>query len=154
MGAGNFPAGGQAGLDDHAPPLPRRQVRLPWALLLDGWTRDVRLDENGLYTETHPVDHKVEVAVFIEVGKLQSAPTIGGTVVKIAVGEDDAMQRDAETRIRECLADLLAAGDIAIVSIRAFAAPRWRANVALTYQNLRLPPDTPARTLIAGPQGT
>lgn len=152
MGAGDFPAQGQAGLDEVAAPLPRRLVKLPWALLLDGWTRDVRLDDNGLYTETHPVDHKVEVAVFVEMGKLQSAPDIGGTIAKIAIGEDDAMQRDAETRLRECLADLLAAGDIAIVSIRAFAAPRWRANVELKYQNLRLP-DNPTRTLVAGPQG-
>lgn len=152
MGAGNFPAGGQAGLDDLAPPLPRRQVRLPWALLLDGWTRDIPLDANGLYAETHPVDHKVEVAVFIALGKLRSAPDIGGTVGDVQVGEDAVMQRDAETRLRECLADLLAAGDIAIVSIRAFAAPRWRANVELKYQNLRLP-GSEVRTLVAGPEG-
>ncbi len=152
MGAGNFPADGQAGLDPVGAPLPRRNVRLPWALLLDGWTRDVPLDANGLYVEVHPVDHKVEVAMFIALGKLQSAPGIGGTVGEVAVGEDAAMQRDAETRIREALAELLAEGDIAIVSIRAFAAPRWRANVELKYQNLRLP-GSDTRTLVAGPEG-
>lgn len=151
MGAGNFPAQDPAGLDPAPAPLPRRLVRLPWALLLDGWTRDVPLDANGHYTETHPVDHKVEVAVFVELGKLQSLPGAGGTLKSTAIGEDDAMQRDAETRVRECLADLIAAGDIAIVSVRAFAYPRWRANVELKYQNLRLP-DNPTRTLVAGPQ--
>jgi hypothetical protein len=148
MGIGNDPAGGQAGLDAVFEPPPRRDVRLPWALLLDGATRDVRLDERGQYVETHPVDHKVEVAIFVKLGSLASAPNIGGTVGEVHVGETDAMQRDAETRIREALSDLISAGDIAIVSIQAYAAPRWRANVELRYQNLRLPGSEARRLLI------
>jgi hypothetical protein len=147
MGAGDFPAGvGPAGIDPPAAPTPPRSVVPPHALLFDGATRDVPLDDQGHYEGVHPVDHRVALALFIALGSIPSGPDVGNTLGDVLIQDPDPLQQDVQTRVQAALQDDIDAQNIDLVEVDASAGPRWRLSVRVVYRNLRLP-DTPLRTL-------
>jgi hypothetical protein len=147
MGAGDTQAGSApAGIDPPPSPTPPRDVQPPQALLFDGATRDVPLDANGRYEEADPVDHRVAVALFSTLAAIPSAQEIGNTVAKAPIDDPAPLQRDVEARVRAALKDELDAQNIALLTIAATVTVRWRIQVTVVYQNLRLP-GSPQRTL-------
>ena len=150
MGLGEYELGSAPwGFDPPETAPPPRTVLPPQALYFDGKTADFPLDEEGHYVEVHPVDHRVEIALFTTFTKVPVAPDVGSTVASIPIQDDAAMTADADARVRTALRDLIAAGDIELVSVKAWAHPRWRAHVEVVYKNLQLPDQDP-RTIAVG----
>ena len=147
MGAGDTPAGeAPAGLDPPGAPSPPRDVRPPQALLVDGATRDVPLDAQGLYAGVDPVEHRVALAIFLTLGAIPSAPEIGSTIRDARIAASAPLQQDVEARVRQALADEMTAQNIDLLQVTATVTVRWRLSVLVVYRNLRLP-GAPQRTL-------
>ena len=125
---------------DDVPPPPRR-VKPPAAVWFDPRRRDFPRDPaTGLFVEVHPIDHKVELAIFVALGKIPVSPSTGSTIAQLAIGDDATMTSDALQRIRAALQDMITAGDVNLISVVATSGPTpGRAKVTVTYQNLRTP---------------
>lgn len=116
------------------------EVIYPVALLVDPSIHDVPTDDQGVYLETHPVDHRVQMILFSVQDSIPVANDLGTTLTSLAIDEDDAVMTMAARRIVDRdLAELITAGDIQIDSVTASAAYLGRVRVDVSYQNLRLP---------------
>jgi hypothetical protein len=140
MPAGSYGAGvGPAGYDP-ATQSPASEVAPTRALRFDLATRRFVEDGAGGFKDIHPVDQKVAFALGTEQGTLPSVPTFGQRY-RARVNGIDPKQIPAvvadETRV--VLGDLLAAGDIALLSVETDASVRGRVLIAVTYANLRDP---------------
>lgn len=139
LGIGWYAAGlGPAGYDPVVPPNAPRDVRPPAALLFDGETRDFPLDANGFYSEVHPVDQKVELALCISREAIAAAPEIGNKLRTIQRVKSTVAETLARNYIREVLADLLASKAIRIENIELDVSVPGRLLFAVTYTNLEL----------------
>jgi hypothetical protein len=127
------------GWDLPGPPPPPRNVTPPPALFFDPAIRDVQVLPNGQYRGQHPVDHTVTIRLFMVLGKIPVAPDTGSTVRSLPIDTDQRMTADADARVRTVLADLIANGDVQLVSVVASAGTTGFARVRVTWINLRLP---------------
>jgi hypothetical protein len=138
MGIGSYPVGtGTAGFDP-ASITPATSTVGAAAYLFDPFARDILLDDQGHYIETHPVDSKVMLALGIPIGTVKSATTIGGTLADLPIDDSVVMTAEAGRRVSAALSDLIDAGDVIISFVNAWADPNYRAHVEIGYQNLRL----------------
>jgi hypothetical protein len=140
---------GEAGVDDTAT-ITARDVSPPHALFLDPAVMDFTADEEGHYQSVHPVDQKVELALAVAFGSVASASTVGGKLRELKIGSRAQMTTDATEIAREALAALIAAGDIILASVVAYAKSASRARVEITYQNTRAPDADRFRTSTVG----
>jgi hypothetical protein len=140
---------GEAGVDDTAT-LTARAVTPPHALFLDPAVMDFTADADGHYQSVHPVDHKVELALAVAFGSVASVETIGSGLRNLRIGTREQMTTEATQIARTALAPLLAAGDVVLASVVAYAANAWRAHVEITYQNTRAPDADRYRTSTLG----
>lgn len=140
MGAGSYPVGfGPAGFDP-ASITPATATVGGRASLFDPFARDIPIDPvTGLYAECHPVDSQVLLALGVRRGKVLSVPGVGGTVLDLPIADSTTMTAEARRRTEADLADLIAAGDVSVESVNAWADPSYRAHVEIVYRNLRLP---------------
>ena len=127
------------GWDLPGPLPPPRNVTPPPALFFDPAIRDVQVLANGQYRGQHPIDHTVTLRLFMVLGKIPVAPDTGSTVRSLAIDTDARMTADADARVRLVLADLLANGDVQLVSVVASAGRTGFARVRVSWINLRLP---------------
>ena len=107
------------GWDLPGPPPPPRNVTPPPALFFDPAIRDVQVLPNGQYRGQHPVDHTVTIRLFMVLGRIPVAPDTGSTVRSLPIDTDQRMTADADARVRTVLADLIAKGDVQLVSVVA-----------------------------------
>lgn len=139
MGAADHIAGaGPAGFSPVAAIQPTRRAG-PRALAINLVTRDATVGENGQYEDTHPVDHRVQLALGVKLGSIPSSKTVGGSLWDLPIGDTDTMTADADRRVRSALTDLIVAGDVEVVSVTAWASLSYRAKVRVVYENKRLP---------------
>ena len=113
----------------------------PEGVLFDLITRDVVIDAEGGYVAAHPVDSKVQLALGIPVGAVPSVTDLGGVLSQLEIDDDDVMVRQADRLVRLALADMLAAGDVALLEVAATSPdPQLgRARLFVRYENRRLP---------------
>jgi hypothetical protein len=81
----------------------------------------------------------VTIRLFMVLGKIPVAPDTGSTVRSLPIDTDQRMTADADARVRTVLADLIANGDVQLVSVVASAGTTGFARVRVTWMNLRLP---------------
>lgn len=149
FGAGSSLAGGvPAGFDPAGDVGSPRAVVPPQALFLDLATMDFTTDAAGLYQEVHPVDHKVLLALGLGLGSVPSSTALGSTLRDLRIGSRAQMTADATRIVKTALADLIAAGDVILVSVVAYASAPNRAHVEITYQNTRAPDADRNRTVV------
>ena len=148
MSAGEYDAGLElAGEEVIAEASRPRRTTVPRALLFDGRTRTFLRDASGRCKDIHPVDQKVALALLIEFGKITSAPSTGNTLRELrTLIPGDALTHDIERRLREPLAEVLAAGDIREITTPARSSGfaillpfRGALEVTFDYENLRIP---------------
>lgn len=115
----------------------------PVAAMFDGATRDVPLDDDGHYLGVHPIDQAVALRCLIARSKLAAHPELGNDLLNET--HNDPLRRQAVVenalRARECLGELVEAGDIEIVRIETDANVVSQTNATLavlTYRNLRI----------------
>jgi hypothetical protein len=109
------------------------------AIYLDG-SRDFpfQADDTTRLQGLHPVDQRVGFALLVRQGGIASAPDVGSTYHLISPAlSGAALTADVERRTRLALAKLIAAGDIALVSVAATRARSGRLSIRVTYSNLR-----------------
>lgn len=139
MGAGNYPVGvGPAGFDPASITAATAEIGAR-ALLFDPSSHDILVDDQGHYLETHPVDSRVMINLGLEFGIVASANTIGSLLDSLPIDDAEPMTAEALRRVTLALADMIAAGDVALVLVNAWASPSSRAHIEIVYQNLRLP---------------
>lgn len=147
--AGYAAAGdGGAGLGPDVDTQVARDVSPPHGLFFDPALMDFPIDADGHYESVHPVDAKVELALSLAFGSSPSAPAVGSTLRDIRIGSRAQMSADARQIVDTALALLIAAGDVRVASVVAYAANGWRARVEVTYQNLRAPDPDKSRTAV------
>ena len=148
-GAGSTDAGDvAAGFDPAGAVGSARAGTLPRALYLDAATMDFPVDENGRYQEVHPIDHQVEMRLLPAAGSVAAAQSVGSTLRDIAIGPRAQMTADAWRIAKNRLSDLLANGDVRILSVTAYASNAWRVHVEISYQNLRAIDADRARSVV------
>lgn len=148
-GAGSTPAGDvPAGFDPPGTVGSARAVKPPQALYLDAATMDFLTDEDGLYQEVHPIDHQVEMRLLPASGSIASSKTVGSTLRDLAIDTRERMTADATRIVTDKLSDLIANGDVRVLSVVAYAANAWRAHVEISYQNLRAIDADRTRTVV------
>jgi hypothetical protein len=145
MGAGDFTAGTSdlAGEDPVAELSAPRNAQAPIALAFDAATRTFLRDDDGRYYSVHPVDQKVALAIFVELGKITAAPNEGGTLRSIKYLDPAKIEADARDRIQRALARVLSPGDIAEVGLKVAQPTRWSVRIVYEYRNLREPGSRP-----------
>ena len=147
--AGYAAAGdGGAGFGPDVTAPTARDVTPPHALFFDPALMDFPTDADGHYESVHPVDAKVELALALAFGSSASAPAVGSTLRDLRIASRAKMSADARQIVDVALASLIAAGDVRVVSVVAYAANGWRAHVEVTYQNLRAPDADRNRTSV------
>jgi len=141
MGFGSSPLGVALFGADLVPPAGAAPATRtpPRALELDGATRDYALDvSTGLYVDGDTIDQRVALALLVARGAIAHAVGVGSTLRTIRnLGTPDT-QRLVEDAVRRALADLLAAGDIAIESIAQESTRSGQLRVAVTYRKPRV----------------
>jgi hypothetical protein len=148
-GAGSTPAGDvAAGFDPPGTVGSARAVKPPQALYLDAATMDFLTDEDGFYQEVHPIDHQVEMRLLPAAGSIASSKTVGSTLRDLAIDTRERMTADAARIVTDKLSDLIANGDVRVLSVVAYAANAWRAHVEISYQNLRAIDADRTRTVV------
>lgn len=139
-GAGDYEFGaGGAGDDPVADPSAPRSATPSAAIYLDsGRDFPFQADDPSRLHGLHPVDQKVGFALLVRQGGIASAPDVGSTFHLIAANlTGAALTAEADRRARLALGKVLAAGDIALVSVTAERARSGRLSVRVTYSNLR-----------------
>ncbi len=132
MCAGATPAGSL--LAGACPDIPTGGTRPtpPKATLFNGAHQ---INSEGRYVEVHPVDAKVERAMFLARSKIVAAPNTGNTLrlQKQTLGA----RSDAEirNRVTEALAFIVAAREITILSIVVEHPQTTATVIELTYLN-------------------
>ena len=111
----------------------------PTELLYDPASHDIPLDAAGNYLQTHRVDSEAMLAIGLPLGVVSSAPGIGSLLWSLPIDDAIPMTAEALRRVTLAWSDLIAAGDLAIVLVNAWATPSYRAHIEIVYQNLRLP---------------
>jgi hypothetical protein len=139
---------GEAGIDPLSADISPPAARPPHALFFDPAIMDFPKDDAGRYVEIHPVDQKVELQLALALGSSASAPGVGGTLREIQIASREAMTDDATQRVNVALADLIAAGDVILVSVVAYASNPWRAHIEVVYKNRRAPDRDRNRTSV------
>lgn len=148
-GAGSSLAGiVPAGFDPPGTVGTARAVTLPQALYLDAATMDFPTDADGRYQEVHPVDHLVEMRLLPAAGSVPSDASVGSTLRDIEIGPREQMTADARRIVSNRLADLIANGDVVILSVVAYASAPNRARVEVHYQNRRAIDADRTRTVV------
>jgi len=143
MGAGTFPAFGPAGFDpvynpaSAAPPISAR------ALKYDPSIRQfVLLDERGNAIDVDPVDQIVAIRLTTFVGQSGSQPTLGTRLLQITASTaPDRIPQAARSEVARVLSDLVASGDVRLVSVNTFNGENGRYIFTVSYANLRTAPD-------------
>lgn len=149
-GAGTIGAGlVGAGLSTPSTVGSPRNVKPPWALKLDPRTRDFLLDDDGRYVEAHPVDHAAYLALWPAAGTIAAAPTLGGPWKLLEIADADTMTRRLREYVEAAWRDLIARGDLKLVSVSARPTNSiGRARADIVWMNLRDPVDPNRSTAI------
>lgn len=148
-GAGSSLAGAvPAGFDPPGTVGAARSVVPPHALYLDAGSMDFPVDEDGHYQSVHPIDHQVEMRLVPATGSVPSDPSVGATLRDIAIGSRAQMTAEATRIVNTRLADLIANGDVVILSVVAYASAPNRAHVEISYQNRRAIDADRTRTVV------
>ena len=110
---------------------------------IDVTRRTVAIDVNGFYKSIHPVDHRLRLALMVELGVVPADPSLGSTLRSVAFDTDENMTADGTRRVRRALKSLLDGGDIVLSRVNVYGgeipgAP-GRLVFEIEYRNLRLP---------------
>jgi phage gp46-like protein len=144
MGAGAFPAGhGPAGHDPAPEPSPAPVPRAPGVPLFDGALRDFPNADNGDLERVHWVDQKVALKLTIKRGAVSSSPALGSLLATLKRGAPAQLQNRAEDAVRNCLAQMIADGEVELLNVVATSPARGKLLVVVEYRNLLLPNEKP-----------
>lgn len=146
MPAGDELAGEGLAGDEPVLRVPAAPAARQVAVSFDPNTRDFPLGEDGRYVEIHRVDSAVQLALFLEFGKVPSAQRTGNTLRAMAYVDPRRMKAEATSRVETALARLTRAGDVTIDDVDAESRRFGGMNVAVSYFNERLP-GRPRRTI-------
>ncbi len=139
MGAGDLPAGDDLAGDGFELVVSRpRNVSPPAAVLYDGATRDFPLDAAGLYTEEHPTDQKVGLALIVAQGTVSGSATLGSKLRAKRLINSETIRTEVAYIVNTALASLVAAKEIVIVRIDVDLGAPDRVLVRVVYENLLL----------------
>jgi hypothetical protein len=142
MGTGLFAAGlGRAGTDPVYVPAIATPPTLPAAVKWDPNARQWVQNADGTMAAVHPVDQIVALRLTLEEGSVPSARSVGNNVrrriARVAPARVPSIIAD---EVRLVLSDLIANGDVRVVSITVDQTMPGRVTFAVTYLNLRLVP--------------
>jgi hypothetical protein len=141
-GAGTFPAGlGPGGFSPQDAPVPGQVKLSPRAVNYNPRTKDftTTVPAGGglaLYDAIHPVDQAVELALFVPLGQLKSAPTVGHTFREVQRLSGVTLQNAVEDRTRLALKRITDKQQIKILAIQVDVQTRGQLKIAITYFNL------------------
>lgn len=143
MGAGNFRAGaGIAGVNPVIRTAPLLPLVTPRAIFYDPSVRNYDPSvSDGQGGGIHPIDQIVATRLTIEQGTSASNPTLGMRVrARFNGAAPDQHQAIAQQEVQIALADLLAAGDVLVLSVVLATDPSNGAQgITVNYQNMRDP---------------
>ena len=133
---------GPLGLDPVAPASAAPGLTAPAAAVYDPMTRDLVIDDAGLFTGEHPVDQAVALSLTIALGTIASAEGVGQGYSEIVYRDADIEAR-VTNAIRLALKARIDAKDVSLDSVTVEATDQGF-NFLVAYRNLRLP-DLPVR---------
>lgn len=143
-----FAGAGPAGADPVAPPSPTVVlVQSSNPALWDLATRSCPRDENGILKRIHWVDQAVALALGVRIGSIAAQPALGHRLreIKRAIPGEE-LQNQVNDYVNLALLDLLARGDIFLISVVASVPVQSQIVIAISYVNMRLPsPNGPSR---------
>lgn len=146
MGAGDYGAGaGIAGADPVYIAPAVAPVLRPRAALYDPTIKQfVLTDANGNAIDVHPVDQMVAIRLTTEQGASGSSPTLGQRIrARFALAAPTRHLQIAFSEVSNTLSDLVAAGDVILVSVELSRNVNGAQVVIPTYVNLRHPDTNP-----------
>ncbi len=143
MGAGTFPAGSPAGFDPVYKPASAAPPISPRALKYDPSIRQfVLYDERGNLIDVDPVDQIVALRLTTFVGQSGSQPDLGTKLLQITANiSPERIPQAAQNEVARVLADIVAAGDVRLVSVDTQVGPNGRYIFLVSYVNLRTAPE-------------
>jgi len=145
MGAGQFPAQGPAGYDWAVPGAPRVVRTYPRALQFDPSTRRYVMNADGSMADVHPVDAQVVARFSFDKASIPSVPTVGNRVRARVNRVDPAkVPSIVQDEVQKVLADLIAKGDVQLVSIIVDSSVPSQVKYGFLYVNLRDPALNPS----------
>jgi len=112
---------------------------LPRAEAFDPSTKRFYLqDANGNYIDVHPVDQIMALRCTTLVGQSKSATDLGTRLAIVCARQPSSrVPQLAYSEVSRVVADLIANGDILLISVVSNTAVRGRNLFAITYVNLR-----------------
>jgi hypothetical protein len=155
MPAGDYPAGqGPAGFDPVWVPTPPTPAFLPRAEFYDPFQKRFFLtqeDRLGLpaatpptYIDMHPIDQIVALRGTTQKGQSKSATDLGTRIAAVCARQPSArVPQLAYQEVANVFADLIANGDILLLSVTADTSVRGRNLFTINYVNLRDPSTNP-----------
>ena len=146
---GLFPLGG-IGLPPFPPSSAPSVPQTPLALQFDPTVPGFVMNADGTMASIHPVDQKVALTLFIELGSISSAPNVGNKLRTVLNRvQPEQVNAIAGAELNRCLGPFISAGEITLTGFSVTQTGSGRTSLIVAYINLKDPRYTPASAQVA-----